>query len=254
MTPAITIVTAVYGAESTIGDTLESLARQDFSDWEHWVIDGASPDRTLEVVRGLPDARRQILSEPDGGVYEAMNKGIARARGEVLGFLNADDFYESDTVLSQIAAAFQDPEVEIVYGNLRYVASDDPSRVVRDWVSGPYRPGAFGRAWTPPHPTVYARRALFERWGGFDESMRIAGDWDWLFRMFEIHGVKARYLDEHLVRMRLGGVSNRSLGGLVQNQCEIARAFRKHGLRMPWRFLPAKLLHRGRQFQKRLSA
>lgn len=249
MSLKISIITACFNGAPSIGDTIESINRQEFSDWEHLIIDGASTDGTSEVVERFPDSRRDVLSEPDKGVYDAMNKGIARAGGDVIGFLNADDFYESDSVLSEVASAFDDPAVALVYGNLRYVDFEDTGRVVRDWKSEPFAKGMFRRGWMPPHPTVYARRELFEGYGVFDDSFDICADWEWLFRMFEVHGVRTHHLDQYLVRMRLGGVSNRSVGNVLRSNRQAARAFRKHGERVPPGFYPGKLMHRLKQFR-----
>ncbi len=139
-------------------------------------MDGASIDGTREVVERFSDERRYFVSEADTGVYNAMNKGIDRATGDVIGFLNADDFYESEGVLAAVSAVFEDPSVDLVYGNLRYVSHEDSRKVVRDWKSEPYVQGMFTRGWVPPHPTVYARRRVFEIFGTFDESFSICAD------------------------------------------------------------------------------
>ncbi|MDF1823575.1 MAG: glycosyltransferase family 2 protein [Verrucomicrobiales bacterium] len=244
----ISIITASYGSERTIGDTIRSINSQAYGDWVHHIVDGRSGDRTLEICSDSPDERRQVTSEPDEGVYDAMSKGIRAATGDVIGFLNADDFYESDSVLGQIAAAFEEPGVDLVYGNLRYVDFDDTNRVVRDWKSEPYEKGMFRRGWMPPHPTVYARRGVFEKYGVFDQRFEICADWEWLYRMIEIHGLKAKHIDEYWVRMRLGGVSNQSVGNVLRSNRQAARAFSKHGQRVPLTFFPGKILHRLKQF------
>lgn len=249
----ISIVTAAFNSESTLVDTLTSIKRQEFNEWEHWIVDGASNDGTREVVERFSNDNRFLISEPDTGIYNAMNKGIARATGEVIGFLNADDFYESEGVLATISAVFEDPTVDLVYGNLRYVSAEDPRRVVRDWKSEPYVQGMFTRGWVPPHPTVYARRRVFEIFGTFDESFSICADWEWLFRVMELGGVKTRFLDEYLVRMRLGGVSNRSWKNVMKGNRETARAFRKHDKRVPLLFFAGKFANRGMQFCRALA-
>lgn len=246
MSVTISVITAAYQSGRTIAEMVSSLDRQSFPASEHWIIDGASTDGTLEKVERLET--RKILSEPDDGVYNAMNKGIVRAKGDVIGFLNADDFLESEHALEAIATTFSDDEVDLVYGNLRYVDVEDTDKVVRDWKSEPFEKGMFRRGWMPPHPTVYAKRELFEKFGSFDESFEICADWEWLYRMFEIHEVRTRFIDEYLVRMRLGGVSNRSLGNVWRSNQQAAAAFRKHGGRVPLSFYPGKVLHRLKQF------
>lgn len=243
----ISIVTSCFNVASTIVDTLHSIDAQTFANREHWIIDGGSTDGTLELAP--PSEKRHVLSEPDTGVYNAMNKGISRAGGDIIGFLNADDFYESDRVLGWVAEAFEDPGVDLVYGNLRYVDFSDTDKVVRDWKSEPHESGMFRRGWMPPHPTVYARRKLFDRFGGFDESFDICADWEWLYRMFEVNKVRTRHIEEYLVRMRLGGVSNRSWSNVLRSNRQAAQAFRKHGARVPLSFYPGKLVHRLKQFR-----
>lgn len=242
----ISVITAAYQSSRTIADTVASLDRQSVPVSEHWIIDGESTDGTLDRV-GEADARK-IVSEPDDGVYNAMNKGIARAKGDVIGFLNADDFLESDGVMEAVSNAFADGDVDLVYGHLRYVDFEDTDKVVRDWKSEPFEKGMFRRGWMPPHPTVYAKRELFEKFGSFDESFEICADWEWLYRMFEIHKVKTRFIDEYLVRMRLGGVSNRSLGNVWRSNQQAAVAFRKHEGKVPLAFYPGKVLHRLKQY------
>lgn len=249
MSLRISIVTACFNSDATLADSIESITSQEFGEWEHLILDGASTDGTLAVIDRFPDTRRKVLSEPDTGVYNAMNKGIAQATGDVIGFLNADDAYESDSALSEVASAFEDSGVDLVYGNLCYVDYNDTDKVVRDWKSEPCEEGMFRRGWMPPHPSVYARRALFERYGVFDESFDICADWEWLYRMFEVHGVRTRHLNEYLVRMRLGGVSNRSLSNVLRSNWQAARAFRKHGKRVPLLFYPGKVRHRLKQFR-----
>lgn len=248
MSCSISVITVCRNSESTIGDTLISMDDQVFQGWENWIIDGASTDRTLDVVGRLGHGRRRLISEPDAGIYDAMNKGIAASMGEVVGFLNADDFYETPDALSAIAERFDDPEVDLIYGNLNYVAEDDTDRVVRNWVSGPFSKGLFRSGWVPPHPTVYARREVFDRVGVFDTQFSIGADWEWLYRAFEIVEVRAAYLNQYLVRMRLGGVSNRSFANIVEGNRQAIRAFHKYGQRVPPFFFPGKLLRRGRQF------
>lgn len=248
MAVKISVVTATYNSEATIGDTLRSLDSQTYESIEHCVIDGKSGDNTLSVLAGSAKPYRSVISEKDTGIYDAMNKGITAASGDVIGFLNSDDVYETSEVLAQVAAAFSDPNVDLVYGNLRYVDFDDTNKVIRDWISEPYRQGMFRRGWMPPHPTVYARTDIFKKQGGFDQAFSICADWEWLYRAFELSEHQAEFLDLYLVRMRTGGVSNSSIANILKSNMEAMAAFKKHGKRVPIGFFPGKLIHRGKQF------
>jgi glycosyltransferase len=222
----ISVITAVYNRCDTISDALRSIAEQDYEDVEHVVIDGASSDGTLAV---LDEHRSQIdilISEKDNGIYDALNKGIELAKGDVVGFLHADDFFAHHRVLSKIAAAFEDPEVGAVYGDLVYVRRADETRVVRHWRAGACTPRKLAWGWMPPHPTFYVRRSIYERLGKFDTRYRIAADYDCMLRIIQRGGVRATYIPEVLVKMRLGGSSNRSVGSILRKSREDYRALK----------------------------
>ncbi len=248
----ISLVTASYNSASTIADTLDSVAAQSHPDIEHIIVDGGSTDATLEVVR-LHDRRAaRIVSEPDRGIYDAMNKGLRLASGDVVGLINSDDFLASPGALATVAAAFSDPAIDAVYGDLCYVSQADTSRVVRYWRSGPFEPGAFGRGWAPPHPTFYVRRDVYARHGGFNLAYPLAADLELMARFLELHRIRAVHVPEVLVRMRTGGATNRSLANIVRQNGEIIRALRKHGLASSLTgFALRKLVARLRQFTSR---
>ncbi len=248
----ITVITVCRNAAATIRDCLESVAAQTHDDVEHWVIDGASTDGTAEHLAEWRDELGfRFVSERDAGLYDAMNKGIERATGDVIGFLNADDFYATDTVLAEVAVALADPGIAGCYADLRYVKQDDPGRVVREWRAGEFEPGAFFRGWMPPHPTFYARREAYEQWGGFDTQYRFGADWELLFRFFEVAKLPVVHVPRWWVTMRLGGETNRSVRNMLANHRECLRAFRKHGYRAGWAFPFQKYAHRLRQFRWR---
>lgn len=242
----ITVITVCRNAATTLGACLDSVREQTHAEVEHWIIDGASTDGTAgllaETARRHPGLR--VLSEPDTGLYDAMNKGLALATGDVVGFLNADDLFAHENVLGEVAAALADPTMDACHADLCYVRADEPSRIVRYWKSRPFRSGLFRLGWMPPHPTFYARRSVYEKHGGFDTRFRFGADWDLLLRLFEVARVSSVHVPSLWVRMRVGGVSNRSWGNIVKNNLECLRAFRKYGLRpSPW-YPFAKLAHR----------
>jgi glycosyltransferase involved in cell wall biosynthesis len=226
----ISIVTAVFNAASTIEQALQSVADQVDVDIEHVVVDGASSDGTVELLSAHRASIGKFLSEPDQGIYDALNKGIALATGEVVGFLHSDDYFAHDRVIAQIASAFSDPRVDVVYGDLDYVRKDNPGRVLRHWVSGRFSRSALAKGWMPPHPTMYVRRDLYLRLGGFDTSYRIAADYECILRILGERDTTVCYLPEVLVKMRTGGASNRSLRNIVLKSREDYRAIRQHGI------------------------
>lgn len=224
----MSIVTAVYNRADTVGEAVASLRAQSFADWEHVVQDGGSQDATLEVLRAQADARMRLETGRDGGIYDALNRAFARTRGEVIGLLHSDDLLAGPEVLADVARAFADPAVDAVYGDLLYVAREDPSRVIRTWRSGPFRPALLRRGWMPPHPTLFLRRRVVERHGAFDTSFRIAADYDAVLRYFGQEGFTAVHLPQVLVRMRVGGESNRSLERILTKSREDYRALRRN--------------------------
>jgi len=226
----ISIITATWNCAGTVGGCLASVAAQSHTEREHIMIDGGSTDGTLAVLEAQRAALAVLVSEPDGGIYDALNKGIARATGDVVGLLHADDLYADKDVLGRIAAAFADPAVEAVYGDLVYVAKEDTGRVIRYWRSGAYRPGRLRLGWMPPHPTLYLRRALYARYGDFDTRYRIAADYDLMLRVLSRLTGRVVYLPQVLVRMRVGGASNRSLRHILRKSWEDYRALRANGM------------------------
>ena len=226
----ISIITAVYNRAATVGQAVESVLGQAHAELEQLVQDGGSTDGTLELLRGIGDARLEVVSEADGGIYDALNRGIARAGGDVVGVMHSDDFFASSEVLAQVADAFADPGVDGVYGDLDYVRADDPARVVRRWRAGAYAPARLARGWMPPHPTLYLRREVFTRWGTYDTDYRIAADYEAMLRWLVRGQLRLAYVPEVMVKMRVGGASNRSLGHILRKSREDYRAMRVHGV------------------------
>lgn len=226
----ITIITVVFNRVDSIAQAVASLQAQTHPDIEHVVIDGASTDGTLDILRACLDEGAVLVSEPDKGIYDALNKGLARATGEVIGLMHSDDLFADPNVLADVAKAIADPAVDAVYGNLEYVAKSDTSRVIRYWRSGEFDPKKLGWGWMPPHPTLFLRRGVIERWGGFDTEFRIAADYDAILRYFSKGKIRAAYIPRVLVKMRLGGESNRSLARIWLKSREDYQALRRNGV------------------------
>lgn len=210
-TPLITIITTCLNAAETIKDTIASIRMQDYPNIEHIITDGASSDGTVGLVRKLcRNTNTTIISEPDRGIYDGMNKGIAMAHGDVVGFLNADDMYYDAGVVSSIAESFT-PDVDCVYGNLIYVARKNLDMITRRWLSSDYHSGLFQKSWTPAHPTFYCRRDAYLKYGVYRIDFKIAADAELMYRFLEKHKLRSRYIDRYMVKMRTGGVSTRNL-------------------------------------------
>lgn len=244
----ISIITVCFNSATTIGDTLRSVAGQTHPDIEHIIVDGQSTDGTMDVVNSHRDKLARVVSAPDNGIYDAMNKGIALATGDILGFLNSDDILASNGEMEFVAKVFDDAQVDACYADLVYVDENDPARVVRYWKSIEYQHGLFRRGWMPAHPTFYARRSAYERLGGFDLRFPLQADFDLTMRFLEVHHLKSRYIPRVLVKMRMGGASNNSLLNILKGNMEAYQACLKNGLSVTPFFIVRKIASRIPQF------
>jgi glycosyltransferase involved in cell wall biosynthesis len=244
----VSIITVCFNSASTILDTIQSIAEQNYKDFEHIIVDGASTDGTREIIANATSVSSYI-SEPDEGIYDAMNKGIAMANGDIIGILNADDFYANDDVLSQIAKAFEEPEIDACYADLVYVRQDDTNKVVRYWKSCPYKNGLFRSGWMPAHPTFFCRKSVYEKYGNFNLNYKIAADVELLFRLLGKYRIKTAYLPKTLIKMRLGGTTNQSWSNICRQNNEVLSALDKHYGRVSrLSFFLGKILNRSSQF------
>ena len=225
----ISIITPVFN-DTRVGRALDSLLSQRHEhDLELIVVDAESTDRTMQVLERYRDSITTLISEPDNGIYDGMNKGIRHATGDVVGILNADDRYADESALRDVAGAFSDDEIEACYGNLVYVNHNDD--IVRYWKTGDAGLRKWYWGWMPPHPTFFVRRSVYDEYGGFNLGFPIAADYELMLRLFVRHRISVRYLDRVLVRMALGGESNGSISNIIKANSEVARAWRLNGLR-----------------------
>ena len=251
--PAISIITIVLN-DPQVAETVASVQNQDFSGRiELIVIDGASTDGTLAALAPLRGGITHLVSEPDQGIYDAMNKGLRLATGDIVGILNAGDQFQDDQVLSRVAQAFADPAVDLCYGDLVFVRPRNPAVITRYWQAGPPHPDSFQFGWMPPHPAFFVRRAVYGQFGLFDPSYGIAADIELMLRLLVKYRLKATYLPQVLVRMRAGGISNRNLVNIFRANMQCRRAFRDLGLPCSPFFIPLKLLRHAAQLFLRPS-
>jgi glycosyltransferase involved in cell wall biosynthesis len=244
----ISVVTVCFNSAETIEDTLACVANQRGANFEHVIVDGASSDATMGIVAGFTPEVARVISEPDRGLYDAMNKGMAIATGDVIGYLNSDDVYADSDVLRKISQAFSDGSIDACYGDLVYVQQDDISKVVRYWRSCPYSPGLIERGWMPAHPTFFIRRSILQELGGFNIHYRYHADFDLMVRLFLRRKIRCAYIPEILVRMRTGGKTNRSIRNIIRGNLESLESLRSHGAAVTPMFFVGKLLSRVPQF------
>ncbi len=225
----VSVITVAWNAAATIADTCISVAAQDLGDVEHIIIDGGSRDDTAAIVAANARPGHIFISEPDKGLYDAMNKGVARATGDLIGFLNADDFFCRSDALSLVAAAAARGG-DAVSGGVAIVHASDPGRLSRAYPAAPFWSWMLRFAHMPPHPGFYARRDAMARVGGFDPAIRIGADFDWMTRFFAVHHLRARAIPETLVTLRDGGLSNQGFSSRRQINAEARATLRRHGL------------------------
>lgn len=242
----VSIITSCFNREATIGDAIESVLSQTYPDIEYIVIDGASKDNSLAVIKRYETQIAQIVSERDKGMYEGINKGLKRATGDIIGLIHSDDFFYSNDSIAHIVKKFEATGADLVYGNGLFVDFADTNKVVRNWISGTYSKGKMRRGWLPLHPTVYIRRECFERLGLYDESFKIAADSDFLVRYMYEGNLKIAYLNEYVIKMRMGGLST-DPQKMKQKWAEDLRLYRNHGF-SPYFTLGCKILSKIPQF------
>lgn len=229
----ITVITATYNSAQTLSDTIESVFRQTHKDIDYIIVDGASKDGTLDIIKQYEpkfEGRLRYVSEPDRGIYDAMNKGIKMAEGEVIGLLNSDDFYTSDDVLEKISAAFEETNVDAVYGDVHYVAQDDLKHCTRYYSSRAFRPRWMRLGFMPAHPSFYCKRSVYQEHGLYNLDYKIAADFEQLLRLLYLHRIRTSYLPFDFVTMRTGGASSSGFRSHKQIMKDHLRALRNNGV------------------------
>lgn len=244
----VTLITVCRNAAAVIGASLDSVFAQTHADLEVIVIDGASTDGTQEVLQPYRDKLAYYVSEPDKGIYDAMNKGLRAATGEVIGFVNAGDLLMTPKVIAQVVEAFQRAHVDAVYGDIIMVDEHDIHKVHRTWLSGTYHRANFRKGWMPPHVGTFIRKSAYDRFGHFNTDLRIAADYEILLRMLYKHEIRTIHLREVLVRFRLGGMSNGSVKHILKANREVRASWGLNGLQAPPLLVTRKLWSKVMQF------
>ena len=216
----VSIITATWNSESTIEDTILSVVRQTYQNYEHIIIDGNSSDRTLSIIKNIGNKKIKIISESDNGIYDALNKGINNANGDVIGFLHSDDLFYDEYVLKNIVDAFMDTKCNAIYGNLEYVDKKNIEKIIRYWKSKDCDRKLVLKGWMPPHTTFYMDRDSYLKYGNFDLNYKISSDYESMLRYILNGNINCKYIDKTLIKMRVGGVSNKNLKSIIKKTKE----------------------------------
>ena len=244
----VSIITVCRNAEASVESAIQSVLQQDYKDIEYILVDGKSTDKTISIIDKYKSRISKFISEKDEGMYFAINKGIKYATGDVVGILNADDFYLTEKIISRIVKEFQSKQTESVFGDLQYVKKENPKEIFRHWKSESYHSKLFLKGWMPPHPAFFVKRNCYEKFGAFNTSFSISSDYELMLRFLYKHKISSSYIPEVLVRMRTGGMSNVSLKSRVKANREDKLAWKINGLKPNSFTLILKPLSKLRQF------
>jgi glycosyltransferase involved in cell wall biosynthesis len=244
----VSIITVCYNSAETIEATIQSVMAQDYAHIEYILIDGHSNDNTLEIIHRYKENIALVVSEKDEGIYFAINKGIALATGDIIAILHADDFYTNNMIISTVVQAFQTKKVDTVYGDLQYVDRHQSSKITRHWKAGMYEPELFLEGWMPPHPAFFVKKACYTAYGVYNTALRSSADYELMLRLLYKHRCSVFYIPEVLVKMRVGGQSNKSLWNRIQANREDKMAWKLNGLKPGWLTFIRKPLSKLKQF------
>lgn len=244
----VTIITVVLDNMAFIEDAINSVVNQTHDNLQYIIIDGGSNDGSLDVIKSFGNKISIVVSEPDEGIYDAMNKGLALANGDVIGFLNADDFYAHQQVLQHVANRFETTNCDVLYADLDYVSRADKNKIVRKWRSGSFNKNRFLTGWMPPHPTFFARKEVYQQFGGFNKKLNMAADYELMLRFCYFNDLNVAYLPEVIIKMRLGGQSNRSFKNRIKANIQDRNAWVMNGVKPKWYTLLLKPLSKIKQY------
>lgn len=224
----VSVITAVYNSQDTIADAINSVASQTYKHIEHIIIDGKSIDNTLEIINENSGRISKLISEPDTGIYDALNKGINNATGDVIAFLHADDIYADNTIIEKAVNLFHEKQTDSIYGDLLYVSKEDINKIIRNWKAGEFTYSKLKKGWMPPHPTFFVKKDIYKQYGLFNTDFKIAADYDIILRFLGKHKISTAYLPVVMIKMRIGGESNKSIKNIIRKMTEDIKALRKN--------------------------
>jgi len=248
----VSIITIAYNSAETIEDTIKSVISQDYKNIEYVIIDGGSKDETLQIIKKYKEQISIIVSEPDKGIYDAMNKGVERSTGDLIGILNSDDIYANSSVISDIVETIGDKDS--IYGDLVYVDRENTERITRFWKSGTYKYGMFKKGWMPPHPAFFLKKECYNQYGTYNLLLKSAADYELMLRMLHKHKISVNYLPKVITKMRVGGQSNVTVTNRLKANKEDRLAWKINDLKPGPFTLTMKPIRKIGQFIKKSSS
>ncbi|ASU35127.1 glycosyltransferase family 2 protein [Mucilaginibacter xinganensis] len=246
-TTSISIITVCYNSEATIERTIKSVLLQDYTPIEYIIIDGNSKDGTLEIIKKYRKNITKVISEPDKGIYDAMNKGIELASGEIIGILNSDDIYTSDTIISEIVGQFVKRDIQLLYGNITFF-KNNPNKAIRTWVTKPYYEGFFEHGEVAPHPSLFVKKEVYNKIGTYQSDFKITSDYEFMLRALRINNYKSYHFNKFIVNMQMGGESTKSIKNIMQGNKEITISWKINGISPPIYFWPLRIYKKIKQY------
>ncbi len=226
----ITIVTVCYNSEKYIKDAIESVLNQHYNNIEYIVVDGGSKDKTVDIIKSYSNRITKFISEKDKGIYDAMNKGLKMASGDYVGILNSDDFYIHNKVIETVVNELKQKKTDSLFADLIYVANTNPAQQIRYWKSKPFKKNSFKKGWHPPHPTFFVKNTIYKKFGYFNLDFKLSADFELMLRFLERHGISTCYLSQPLIKMRLGGATNKNLRNIISQNIECYRTFKVNNI------------------------
>jgi glycosyltransferase involved in cell wall biosynthesis len=245
----VSVITVVFENHRFVGNAIESVLSQDYPDIEYIIVDGGSKDGTVEIIRSYGNRVSRVISEPDNGLYDALNKGIALSTGDIIGFLHSDDVYEDAHVITDMVNTFRATDPDGVYGDIVYTSKEDTSKVFRKWRSDTYKHGMFLNGWMPPHPSLFLKKEVYRKFGVFNLQFKTAADYEIMLRFIHKHRITLDYLPRTVVRMRVGGESNRSIRNRIKANLQDREAWKVNGLKPRFYTLWLKPIRKIMQFR-----
>ncbi len=244
----VSIITVCYNSEKYIEFAIQSVLNQDYKNIEYIIIDGNSKDKTLEIVKSYQNRISKIVSEKDKGIYDAMNKGIMAATGDIIGILNSDDIYLNNNVISNVVNVFNSNKTQSIFADIMYVERENTDNVIRYWKSNSYKQGAFRKGWHPAHPTFFVRKEVYDKYGIFNLEFPLAADFELMLRFLERYQISSIYLPNPLIKMRLGGATNKNIKNIINQNLECYKAFKINNIKVSPFYALYRLVPKLKQF------